>query len=151
MRSSRLCSFFLRISSCISRSSLQYGQFGSEQKGELMGTPRFSRFGCFDILTPPRTRIRSCEDCTLDVKHNDGMHYCEIIEVAHVADALGYPCGRDAAGECSDCGTRVCGEHVEKCNHCGELFCITCMGFHQSVAAKKPAYETSDQPRKRTA
>jgi hypothetical protein len=91
-------------------------------------------------------------DCTLDVKHNEGVAgYCEIIEVSHVQDALGYPCGTDTVGECSDCGTRICDEHAEKCGHCGELFCISCLGFHErALAAKKPASAgDKEYPRKR--
>jgi hypothetical protein len=74
--------------------------------------------------------------------------YCEIIEVAHVADALGYPCGKDELGECSDCGTHICHEHVEKCSVCSQLFCLTCLSFHETaVHVKKPAYaDTEEQP-----
>jgi hypothetical protein len=91
--------------------------------------------------------------CTLNVKHNGYLAgYCEVVEVSQVEDALGYPCGRDTVGECTDCGTRVCNEHVEKCPHCDELFCITCLSFHEStVAAKKPAHDTQGEVKRRTA
>jgi len=71
---------------------------------------------------------------------------CEIIEVSYVGNASGYPCGRDAVGECSDCDNRVCNEHADKCDHCNELFCLTCLGFHERSYAKKPV--RSDDPQK---
>jgi hypothetical protein len=78
--------------------------------------------------------------------------YCEIIEVAHTADAVGYPCGKDGLGECSDCGTRVCDEHADKCAVCVELFCLACLSFHEAAHVKKPAFAHSDeQPSRRRA
>jgi hypothetical protein len=75
--------------------------------------------------------------------------YCEVIEVSHVEDALGHPCGRDTVGECTDCGTRVCNEHLEKCPHCDEPFCITCLSFHEStVVEKKPVHDAQGEVKK---
>lgn len=71
--------------------------------------------------------------------------YCEIIEVAHIADALGYPCGKDGRGECSDCGTWVCDEHLKNCAVCAELFCLACMSFHEAAHVKKPARAHNDE------
>jgi hypothetical protein len=78
--------------------------------------------------------------------------YCEIIEVAHITEALGYPCGKDELGECADCGTRVCDEHAEKCFECRELFCLACLSFHEAAQVKKPALAHShEQPSRRRA
>jgi hypothetical protein len=79
--------------------------------------------------------------------------YCEIIEVAHVADPLGYPCGKDELGACSDCGIHVCDEHAEKCSVCFHLFCLTCLGFHETGAhEKKPACaDIGEQPSRKRA
>ena len=67
--------------------------------------------------------------------------YCEIVEVSHIEDTLGYPSGREALGECSDCGTHVCREHAERCSHCEQLFCISCLNLHETTLSKKPARE----------
>ena len=67
------------------------------------------------------------------------MH-CEIIAVSHVEDAEGYPCGSDASDRCCDCGAHVCDQHGENCQICSELFCSTCLAFHnRAYHQKKPA------------
>jgi hypothetical protein len=48
---------------------------------------------------------------------------CEIVELAHVEDEMGYPCGSSAAQRCCDCSAHLCDEHAASCAACGELFC----------------------------
>ena len=112
-----------------------------------------SSWTCPSFLTVTLIRDVQLPVATLDVKHNYGMAgYCEIVEVSHVEDALGVPCGRDTVGDCSDCGTRVCNEHAEKCGHCGELFCISCLGSHERAAhGKKPAFTNGEEYSKKRA
>jgi hypothetical protein len=72
---------------------------------------------------------------------------CEVIEPAHVVDVQGYPCGNAASGECSDCGSQVCATHAERCALCGELFCSTCLTFHEKLThGKRPAHSVPQQP-----
>jgi hypothetical protein len=86
-------------------------------------------------------RKERCELELCELKMN-----CEIIEVSHVQDARVYPCGRDAIGECSDCGTRICDEHRENCGHCKQQFCLTCLSFHErAIITKKPGSSVSEQ------
>jgi hypothetical protein len=66
----------------------------------------------------------------------DGMH-CGILEVAHVEDAAGYPCGRDASSICLDCGTHLCDAPAENCEVCSEVFCATCLVFHSRANHRK--------------
>ena len=62
---------------------------------------------------------------------------CEILMVRNVADTNGYPCGRTANAECSDCGSRLCDLHSEQCEICRETYCSTCLTFH--VVHSKPS------------
>jgi hypothetical protein len=64
---------------------------------------------------------------------------CEIIEASHVQDVRVYPCGWYAIGECSDCGTRICDEHAQGCDHCNQLFCLMCLSFHERAIRLKKA------------
>jgi len=67
---------------------------------------------------------------------------CEIIEVANVEDATGYPCGRDATQRCCDCDAQVCDAHAQSCDACNDVFCSTCLAFHlRAYHQKKPAAE----------
>lgn len=85
------------------------------------------------------TMIASNELCELKMN-------CEIIEVSHVQDARVYPCGWDAIGECSDCGTRICGEHAQNCGHCKQLFCLSCLSFHErTIRTKKPGSSVPEE------
>jgi hypothetical protein len=71
---------------------------------------------------------------------------CEIIEVASVEDATGYPCGNDASERCNDCGAHVCDAHGESCDSCTEVLCSTCLAFHnRAYHVKKPAAEYREQ------
>ena len=71
---------------------------------------------------------------------------CEIIEVLHVQNARVYSCGRDTIGECSDCGTRICDEHAQNCGHCKQLFCLTCLSFHErAIGTKKPVFSLPEE------
>ncbi len=69
----------------------------------------------------------------------DVSGYCEIVELSRIDHAPGYPCGKHAAGECCDCGTRVCSDHAQRCLRCEQLFCVSCLSFHETTLPKKPA------------
>ena len=74
--------------------------------------------------------------------------HCEIIEVAHIEDATGYPCGQEASARCRDCGTPICDAHGETCAACDAVFCATCLAFHnREEHQKKPA--GAPEPRRR--
>jgi len=80
--------------------------------------------------------IASNEFCELKMN-------CEIIEVS---DARVYPCGWDAIGKCSDCGTCICDEHAQNCGHCNQLFCLTCLSFHErAIPTKKPGSSVPEE------
>lgn len=65
---------------------------------------------------------------------------CEIVEVVSVEDAAGYPCGNDASERCCDCGSYLCDSHANHCESCDEVFCATCLAFHNvAYHQKKPA------------
>jgi hypothetical protein len=74
---------------------------------------------------------------------------CEIVEASYVGNASGYPHGKEDVSECFDCGTHVCNEHADTCDRCNELFCLTCLGFHERSYAKKPV-RSDDPPLGRT-
>ena len=78
------------------------------------------------------------------------MH-CEILEMSSVEDTVGYPCSADASERCCDCGARLCDEHVNYCALCDQLFCSTCLSFHErSTHPKMPAAsDLEDDMRKR--
>jgi hypothetical protein len=80
----------------------------------------------------------ACPDAARNVRPS--TMNCEIIEVAHVEDATGYPCTREASARCSDCGAHLCDLHSASCEMCQETFCETCLAFHSRSyhAAKKP-------------
>lgn len=69
--------------------------------------------------------------------HASMLTVCEITEVAHVEDAIGYPCGRGASGRCCDCGAHLCDAHSESCTVCTDLFCETCYSFHARAYHQK--------------
>ena len=74
---------------------------------------------------------------------------CEITEVAHPEDVVGYPCSNDASEKCTDCGTRLCDAHTEHCDLCNQTFCATCLAFHiREQHQKKPAAVGERQRRK---
>jgi len=60
------------------------------------------------------------------------MGYCGVVEVQSLEDALGATCGRPSKARCSDCGVAVCAAHTEPCVSCREIFCSSCMSFHQA-------------------
>jgi len=67
---------------------------------------------------------------------------CGIVEVSSVEDATGYQCRNDAIARCCDCDAHVCEAHAESCGSCNEVFCSTCLAFHQTAYhQKKPAAE----------
>jgi hypothetical protein len=61
----------------------------------------------------------------------DDLSYCGVVEVRSLEDALGATCARAGAAQCSDCGTSVCSAHGERCQLCNEIFCPSCLSFHQ--------------------
>lgn len=73
---------------------------------------------------------------------------CEIIEVAHAEDAIGYPCGGEASGRCCDCGAHVCDAHADACEFCNEMFCSTCLAFHSREYHRKKAASANRENRK---
>ncbi len=74
---------------------------------------------------------------------------CEIAIVRSVEDALGYPCGAESAGECADCGTKVCDLHAESCDLCaevkasGNIFCASCYYQHMKLPHAKPTQDSA--------
>jgi predicted sulfurtransferase len=76
------------------------------------------------------------------------MTRCEVIEVPNLADANGIPCPKTASKQCSDCGIEICECHVETCEMCRDVFCPSCMHFHQREHPK-PAKADNGQRLKR--
>ena len=64
---------------------------------------------------------------------------CRIVEVASVEDAIGYPCGDDASVRCCDCDAHICDVHAASCASREEVFCSTCLSFHQRAYHQKKA------------
>ena len=63
---------------------------------------------------------------------------CEIVEVRHLADTVGYLCGKPAAQWCYDCGASLCEAHRDPCEFCQQVFCSVCLSFHLNEAHVKP-------------
>ena len=76
---------------------------------------------------------------------------CEIVEVAHVEDATGYPCDNETSKRCFDCGSHLCDEHAENCDICEEVFCSICLAFHSKGHQKKPALGVAERQRQKSA
>jgi hypothetical protein len=72
-------------------------------------------------------------------KYNPGIMavHCEITEVAHSEDVVGYPCSKNASAKCFDCGVSVCDVHSEHCQLCNQTFCDACLSFHNSEQHQK--------------
>jgi len=68
-----------------------------------------------------------------------------IVEVSNVEDAMGYPCGNEAKQRCCDCDAHVCESHGECCDSCDEVFCSTCLAFHQMAYHRKKPSTQSDR------
>jgi hypothetical protein len=65
---------------------------------------------------------------------------CEVVEMASLSDAGGYPCSKRSSQRCSDCGVATCDAHTETCETCGDVFCPSCLSFHKAQARHpKPA------------
>jgi len=64
------------------------------------------------------------------------MNRCKIIEVRNLADAVGTLCTGEASQRCSDCGTELCESHAGTCGLCHEVFCPSCLTFHQEQYSK---------------
>jgi hypothetical protein len=65
------------------------------------------------------------------------MSLCEVVEVRSLVDRLGYPCTKTTAHQCWDCGIAICKGHAEMCSTCKEMFCPSCLEFHQAMHAKR--------------
>lgn len=74
---------------------------------------------------------------------------CDILMVSGVADADGYPCGRGSIAECSDCGSRLCQLHSERCDLCRETYCSVCLGFHVAGHSKPSSAVSVEAERRR--
>lgn len=81
------------------------------------------------------------------------MSYCGVVEVRNPEDALGATCARPAKGACSDCGTAVCEEHLERCDLCRKTFCQNCLSFHHAQAehAKAATPERASREKRKSA
>jgi hypothetical protein len=64
------------------------------------------------------------------------MGYCGVVEVQSLEEALGATCGYRANSICSDCGVSVCATHSVTCNLCREIFCPSCLSFHEAQHPK---------------
>ena len=62
--------------------------------------------------------------------------FCGVVEVRGTQDQVGTACGRSAETLCYDCGTSLCSEHTRRCRWCAEIFCQSCLSFHQSEHPK---------------
>lgn len=76
------------------------------------------------------------------------MTRCEVVEVRNLADADGIPCPKSASTQCSDCGIELCEQHTETCEMCRDVFCPSCMYFHQREHPKA-ARAKHEEPRER--
>jgi predicted sulfurtransferase len=77
------------------------------------------------------------------------MSRCDVVEISNLADVLGYPCAKISSQQCSDCGIAICDAHTETCDICRDVFCPSCMSFHQAAHPKPATAENRlDQERK---
>ena len=76
------------------------------------------------------------------------MRPCQIVEVRHVEDSVGYGCAADAQHTCIDCGSAVCDLHVRRCEVCQVIFCPGCLLTHSH---KVPVRAVTEQPRRKSA
>jgi hypothetical protein len=79
------------------------------------------------------------------------MGYCGVVEVQSLEDALGATCGYRARAACSDCGVSVCSAHAQACTLCHEIFCPSCLSFHQAQHAKPTKISREGRRSARTA
>ena len=81
------------------------------------------------------------------------MNYfsCGVVEVRGVKDQLGTVCGSSAKTLCYDCGTSLCPAHTEHCELCTEIFCQSCLSFHQGAHPKPAQRSQLTEKKKRTA
>jgi predicted sulfurtransferase len=74
---------------------------------------------------------------------------CGVVILQGVEDQNGYTCSRtDVVGQCFECGTKLCKNHVDHCDVCNETFCDACLSFHTREHAK-PAIGDKQQSSKR--
>jgi predicted sulfurtransferase len=78
-------------------------------------------------------------------------HYCGVVQVCGVHDGDGLACGRSASTLCYDCGTLLCPDHTERCDLCAEMFCPSCLSFHQSEHPKPAERDQRGQQKRKTA
>lgn len=79
------------------------------------------------------------------------MSYCGVEEVRSLEDALGATCGRSGTTRCTDCGIWLCSAHAGQCNLCREIFCPSCVSFHENEHAKPAAAGRVGEHRRRSA
>ena len=79
------------------------------------------------------------------------MSGCEIIEVRNLADAIGLACPRTANERCSSCGAEMCESHAETCSMCGDVFCPSCLSFHQAEHSKAASADRGQGGERKTA
>jgi len=79
------------------------------------------------------------------------MGYCGVVEVQSLEDALGATCGCRAKSVCSDCGVSVCDTHAEACDLCREIFCPSCLSFHEAQHPKAASAARGQRRRTRSA
>lgn len=77
--------------------------------------------------------------------------YCGMVEVVNIEDTAGYPCGRDAAAKCFDCGAALCDSHNEHCELCNQTFCATCLAFHNREQHHKKCAGVDERQRRKSA
>src|SRR5207245_7272012 len=68
---------------------------------------------------------------------------CEVGEIRHSADAVGYSCPRTASTQCSDCGSELCESHTQTCDGCRSVFCPALLFLPSSTALEARARGTS--------
>jgi hypothetical protein len=79
------------------------------------------------------------------------MNRCEIVGARNLSDVEGFPCERIASKQCSDCGIKICESHVETCRMCHDVFCPSCLSFHQAEYSKPTTAVPSKGKKRRTA
>jgi len=88
----------------------------------------------------PSARVKKMAEAYKARRRQDPRTHCEVVAVSSLADAIGDHCERIAARQCSDCGTPICSVHSETCEMCADVFCPSCLSFHQAQAPHpKPA------------
>jgi hypothetical protein len=64
---------------------------------------------------------------------------CDLMGVRNATSDAGPACMRAAVTQCWDCDIALCESHKRTCLMCGEVFCSSCLSFHQAEHAKPAA------------